>query len=73
MKVEIRYCGLGNFKPRATSLAAAIRKARGLEVLIEPGGKGQFDVLLDGKLIYSKQTEGRFPEHDEVMDDLPAA
>jgi predicted Rdx family selenoprotein len=31
------------------------------------GQKSQFDVLADGKLIFSKQTEGRFPEHDEII------
>jgi selT/selW/selH-like putative selenoprotein len=32
---------------------------------------GQFDVIADGKLIFSKQKEGRFPEHKEVLDALP--
>jgi predicted Rdx family selenoprotein len=31
------------------------------------GEKSQFDVLVDGKLIFSKQSEGRFPEHDEII------
>jgi len=31
------------------------------------GQKSQFDVLADGKLIFSKQTEGRFPEYDEII------
>jgi predicted Rdx family selenoprotein len=30
------------------------------------GEKSQFDVLADGKLIFSKQKEGRFPSHDEI-------
>jgi len=32
-----------------------------------PGEKSQFDVVADGKLIFSKQREGRFPEHDEII------
>jgi predicted Rdx family selenoprotein len=32
----------------------------------EPGEKSQFDVLKDGDLVFSKQQEGRFPEHSEV-------
>jgi selT/selW/selH-like putative selenoprotein len=36
------------------------------EAEIEPGGNGQFDVLADGKLIFSKQQEGRFPHHPEI-------
>jgi predicted Rdx family selenoprotein len=31
------------------------------------GEKSQFDVVADGKLIFSKQKEGRFPENDEVI------
>jgi selT/selW/selH-like putative selenoprotein len=32
-----------------------------------PGAKGQFDVLRDGDLVFSKQEAGRFPEHDEIL------
>ena len=30
------------------------------------GQKSQFDVILDGELVFSKQREGRFPEEDEI-------
>jgi predicted Rdx family selenoprotein len=29
--------------------------------------KSQFDVVADGRLVFSKQTEGRFPEADEIL------
>jgi selT/selW/selH-like putative selenoprotein len=35
-----------------------------------PGAKGQFDVLRDGELVFSKQEAGRFPEHAEVLSAL---
>lgn len=35
-----------------------------------PGGKGQFDVLADGRMVFSKQVEGRFPEPDEILAQL---
>jgi predicted Rdx family selenoprotein len=35
------------------------------------GKKSQFDVVADGNLIFSKQREGRFPEHDEIIRALP--
>jgi len=38
----------------------------GHEAEIEEGGKGQYDVLADKELIFSKQKEGRFPEHSEI-------
>ena len=39
----------------------------GIDARIVPGGKGQFDVEADGRLVFSKQREGRFPEHDEIV------
>jgi hypothetical protein len=29
--------------------------------------------VLDGKLIFSKKKEGRFPELDEILGQIPAA
>ena len=43
----------------------------GTPASMTPGGKGQFDVLLDGKVLFSKQSAGRFPESDEVLTQLP--
>ena len=37
---------------------------------IVSGEKSQFDVLADGKLLFSKQREGRFPEEDEIVEAL---
>jgi predicted Rdx family selenoprotein len=37
------------------------------EAEIVSGEKSQFDVVADGKLIFSKQKEGRFPDHDEII------
>ena len=34
------------------------------------GEKSQFDVVADGRLIFSKQREGRFPEEDDVFSAL---
>jgi predicted Rdx family selenoprotein len=31
------------------------------------GAKSQFDVLADGKLVFSKQREGRWPEPAEIL------
>jgi selT/selW/selH-like putative selenoprotein len=38
-----------------------------------PGAKGQFDVLRDGEIVFSKQETGRFPEHDEILSALRAS
>jgi selT/selW/selH-like putative selenoprotein len=37
------------------------------------GGRGQFDVELDGRLLFSKRKEHRFPEDDEILSLLRSA
>jgi selT/selW/selH-like putative selenoprotein len=39
---------------------------RGVEANATPGGKGQFDVLADGKLVFSKHEAHRFPGEAEI-------
>ncbi len=56
--------------PQATSLAAAIVEKTGSEPELVRGDKGIFDVTVDGRLIFSKHETGRFPEHEEVLDQL---
>ncbi|TMM03788.1 MAG: hypothetical protein E6G02_09185 [Actinobacteria bacterium] len=34
------------------------------------GAKSQYDVIADGRLVFSKQAEGRFPEDDEILSAL---
>ena len=53
---------------RAASLAAELSDETDHETTIEEGSKGQFDVLADGKLIFSKQQEGRFPGGAEIAE-----
>lgn len=38
--------------------------------MIKPGRTGQFDVIADGALIYSKSQTGRFPVEGEVEEAL---
>jgi predicted Rdx family selenoprotein len=41
--------------------------ANGIDASDIPGRKGQFDVIRDGAMIFSKQDSGRFPEHGEIL------
>ncbi len=36
------------------------------------GGGGEFEVTVDGRLVFSKKQQGRFPEHEEVLGLLPS-
>ncbi|TMA24266.1 MAG: SelT/SelW/SelH family protein [Deltaproteobacteria bacterium] len=58
--------------PRASSLAAEIKRVRGVDATLIRGSGGEFEVTVDGKLVFSKKAERRFPEHSEVLDLLPA-
>ena len=53
------------------SLAEELRTG-GHGVDVTPGGKGQFDVIADGALVFSKQELGRFPDDGEVASLLSA-
>jgi hypothetical protein len=44
-----------------------VLSAAGHEASAIEGEKSQYDVVADGKLVFSKQREGRFPEDDEVV------
>ena len=67
MKISIEYCNVWNYLPKASSLEEYL-KARYEEAdikLISSGG-GVFEVTIEDKLIFSKKSLGRFPEHQEI-------
>jgi predicted Rdx family selenoprotein len=41
-------------------------RERGVEASATPGGKGQFDVISNGELVFSKHDVGRFPGEGEI-------
>jgi selT/selW/selH-like putative selenoprotein len=47
-------------------LAASLESRFGEKTEIRPGSTGQFDVITDGRKIFSKAEAGRFPLPDEV-------
>jgi len=47
-----------------------IEQETGHRVTLVPGGRGEFTVVADGNVLWDKHAEGRFPEHDEVLDKL---
>lgn len=51
-------------------MAAAIKEQTGVDAELIKGDDGIFDVIVDGKMIFSKHETGRFPEDDEVLGQL---
>jgi len=55
------------YAKRAASLADRLRVEMGAAVSVVQGHKGDFEVLLDGRMIYSKQAERRIPSADQIL------
>jgi selT/selW/selH-like putative selenoprotein len=49
-------------------LGATLSRDLGLDAELVKGERGVFDVLADGRLIYSKHATGRFPEDSEIVE-----
>jgi len=70
VRVEIFYCPVWNgYDERAASLAAELTD-QGYDAQAIEGAKSQYDVIAEGRLVFSKQAEGRFPGHDEILSAL---
>ncbi len=67
MRIAIEYCNIWNYFPRASSLEVELKsKFSNLKTELISSGGGVFEVVLDGKLIFSKKSLDRFPEKDEI-------
>ena len=53
-------------------MAASLNKRFGEKAEIKAGKTGQFDVIVDGQLLFSKAKVGRFPVEGEVEDQVAA-
>jgi selT/selW/selH-like putative selenoprotein len=51
-------------------LAKALKDEMGIESELIKSGGGVFEIEADGKLIFSKKKEFRFPENQEVINIL---
>jgi selT/selW/selH-like putative selenoprotein len=51
-------------------LAAEIRQALGIEPELVKGANGIFDVAADGKLVFSRHRDARFPGAEEIVQSL---
>ncbi len=68
-RLEIEYCTQCRWLLRAAWLAQELLttfEGDLAEVTLAPGRGGVFKVRLDGRLIFSRQREGHFPEAKEL-------
>lgn len=68
-RIEIHYCTQCRWLLRAAWMAQELLTTFDGElgeVALVPGSGGVFNVVCDDELLYSRKTEGRFPEAKEV-------
>lgn len=78
VNLDITYCQPCGHQPRAVELVNQLLSSYGmplnkkLTVALHPSDSGIFDVVLDGKMIFSRKQEGRFPTVDEIKKHIDA-
>jgi len=65
-EIEIVYCVPCGLLPQADKLKKDLKNVDA-SVKLKEGDKGVFDVFVDGKLVFSRYKEKRFPEQDEII------
>ncbi len=78
--VLVEFCETGNYRPIAQELARAIaldldpsrpgpsgEGAIGVRVRLVPARDGRFEVVVGGRLIFSKKATCRLPDADEIL------
>jgi selenoprotein W-related protein len=79
MDLSITYCQPCGHQPRAIELVNQLLASYGmplnkkLTIALKPSDGGIFDVVLDGKLIFSRKQEGRFPTVEEIKKQIDPA
>jgi len=53
--------------PRASRLEAELKKQLAAEIELIPGSGGIYEIVADGRLVFSKQVAGRFAEPEEII------
>lgn len=72
-RVEIVYCTQCRWLLRAAWMAQELLTTFSSElgeVALVPGQGGVFDISVDGQLLWSRQTQGRFPDIKELKQRL---
>jgi selenoprotein W-related protein len=79
MDLSITYCQPCGHQPRAVELVSQLLASYGmplnkkLTIALKPSDGGIFDIVLDGKLIFSRKQEGRFPTIEEIKKQIDPA
>ena len=72
MRIEIHYCEEWDYKFDTISLAEELRDNFKVEAALVTGLFGIFDIIADGKVVFSKYETGRLPNYGEISRKLKA-
>jgi len=64
--IRIEYCVVWNYEPRALRARDLLVERYGIEVELVSGARASFEIIADGKTLYSKLATHRFPDDAEV-------
>lgn len=68
MDIKIMYCTAWNYEPKAAGLAAIIKENFDISPELVPGSGGVYEIAVDGKTLFSRRQEKRFPENAEIVE-----
>ena len=66
MKIVINYCKMCGGQGEADAVAAEIKQYFDLDAELVDVSKGRFEVIVEGRTIFSKAQTGRFPLKGEI-------
>ena len=75
MKIDIEFCIKWHYDPEFERVSNIIKKnIHGAEIISnnKPPRSGAFEVTINGRLVFSKLNEGRFPNEHEIKNWLIA-
>lgn len=67
MKVVINYCDMCGGIGEAQAAKDELKKYMDIDATLVDVGRGKFEVVVEGKVIFSKGTFGRFPKEKELI------
>ena len=69
MYIHIEFCEKWNYQPDFDRVSKEIKKMMPSANVVgnaKPPRNGAFEVMIDGKLVYSKFQTGNFPKSDDI-------
>jgi len=67
MNVKILYCEMCGGRGTAQAAADELKKYLGVVAVLEDVGKGRFELVVEGRTVYSKAATGQFPKPGELV------